>query len=998
MTAAVLAGLCNARLSSPGWVGLCPVHKDREQSLRIKEGEDGSPLVTCNKGCTLEEILSALGKKHEPGRPAAGSFSQRREQAQNALFDETEIKKALQAIIRTGGVFEIRALEAQLPENKWRSGIVSGYFDNPDDCVKQLKRIVKAKGIYVTMNSVNPALLARRVNRLEYAKPDELTKDHEILVRHWLLIDIDPERPTGVSASDAEKELAHERAQQIYQFLRARLWPEPAIGDSGNGYHLLYFLELPDQDSGLIEKVLSALARYFSDPLCKIDRTVFNAARIVRLYGTKACKGDSTTERPYRMSRLLRVPGHLQPVTKEQLEQLLKELGAEEEPDTSQGDGAALDVKKFIASHGLEVAREDNNYKGGTRWKLKVCPLDDTHTDSAAIFQYPDGTIGFRCHHDSCVGRGWKEVRRLLDPEYAKKQEANASQGSQKAYPGKNDQAHRERQKDNAAPDFVWEPPPPYAQPPLELLPQELRRYIHAGARTFDVDASFFLLPVLASLAAAIGNARSIRLKDDYIEPSVIWTAVIAPTGEGKSPVLKETTTPMRVREGELIRNNKERELSYAHQYAAWEGKKKSERGPPPEKPPLLTCLMDDATIEAVAKRVNDNPRGVLLAKDELSHWFESFDQYHDRAGADVSRWLSIWTGNFFALDRVTGGRSYRIPNPRLSIASCVVPEVFSKLLTRDFFVRGLPGRFIFSLATRNAPRKWSNEAISPELKVAVNDLFAQLFALQPQTNDAGEQSPKLLGLDREAALIFATFYDECARRAFESDLREASQWAKLSGYAARLALVGELAHDPNACDVSGPVMREACALARWFGNEAERIFGLLTETPPQRNRRTLLEFIERRGGRVTVRDVMQSYRRLKNQRDQAESELNALVNGGFGTWEKIYPEGAGRPTRVFRLLPVSTSTQFNDSLGKTPNSVDKGQKNEKADFRASSTQFDDLPSKGPNSVDVDSRGHRKTPAEAAPVPGQSESEETDSRTEPAPATSHTDPQGETMI
>jgi hypothetical protein len=80
---------------------------------------------------------------------------------------------------------------------------------------------------------------------------------------------------------------------------------------------------------------------------------------------------------------------------------------------------------------------------------------------------------------------------------------------------------------------------------------------------------------------------------------------------------------------------------------------KPDERGAKPEKPTWLTCLMDDATIEAVAKRINDNPRGVLLSKDELSHWFESFDQYHDRAGADVSRWLSIWTGNYFALDLV---------------------------------------------------------------------------------------------------------------------------------------------------------------------------------------------------------------------------------------------------------------------------------------------------------------------------------------------------------
>ena len=462
----------------------------------------------------------------------------------------------------------------------------------------------------------------------------------------------------------------------------------------------------------------------------------------------------------------------------------------------------------------------------------------------------------------------------------------------------------------------------PYVPLPLDLLPQEVRRYIAAGAKTFDVDVSFFLLPILSGIAATIGNARSIRLKEDYIEPSLLWTANIAPTGDGKSPVLQEATAPMRIRERKLIRKNKENAESFAQKFAEWDGKKKSERGPAPEKDPLLTCLMDDTTIEAAAKRINDNPRGVLLAKDELSHWFESFDQYHDRAGSDVSRWLSMWTGNFFALDRVTGGRSYRIANPRLSIASCVVPEVFGKLLTPDYFTRGLPARFLFGMPKRNRPRTWIDKPIPSEIKAAVHELFARLETLQPHTNDNDEESPVLLGLDADAKRIFADFYNECARRAFESGLREAAQWAKLSGYAARLALVGQLAHDPDAEEITGDIMLKTCKLARWFGNEAERIFASLSETPAQRNQRSLLEFVERRGGSVTIRDVMQGYWRLKNQREPAEFELKMLAKTGFGKWEETHPDGPGRPTRVFQLH-APESTQLADSRQKEPNSVD---------------------------------------------------------------------------
>jgi hypothetical protein len=38
-----------------------------------------------------------------------------------------------------------------------------------------------------------------------------------------------------------------------------------------------------------------------------VDLTVFNAARITKLYGTMTCKGDSTTDRPHRRSRVLEI-------------------------------------------------------------------------------------------------------------------------------------------------------------------------------------------------------------------------------------------------------------------------------------------------------------------------------------------------------------------------------------------------------------------------------------------------------------------------------------------------------------------------------------------------------------------------------------------------------------------------------------------------------------------------------------------------------------------
>jgi hypothetical protein len=82
-------------------------------------------------------------------------------------FSKTEVLNTIAKIIERGAVIEVRALDAQLFGNR-RIGTISGYFDNGDACVRELEKLTAAKGIYITANPVNPALLARRANRLDY--------------------------------------------------------------------------------------------------------------------------------------------------------------------------------------------------------------------------------------------------------------------------------------------------------------------------------------------------------------------------------------------------------------------------------------------------------------------------------------------------------------------------------------------------------------------------------------------------------------------------------------------------------------------------------------------------------------------------------------------------------------------------------------------------------------------------------------------------------------
>ena len=67
---------------------------------------------------------------------------------------------------------------------------------------------------------------------------------------------------------------------------------------------------------------------------------------------------------------------------------------------------------------------------------------------------------------------------------------------------------------------------------------------------------------------------------------------------------------------------------------------------------------------------------------------------------------------------------------------------------------------------------------------------------------------------------------------------------------------------------------------------------------------RELLEWIQRKGGAVTARELQQGPRRFRGDAQLAEETLGSLAKAGIGEWEP-QPLGlqGGRPTRAFRLF-----------------------------------------------------------------------------------------------
>jgi hypothetical protein len=236
------------------------------------------------------------------------------------IVDEAE--EAVLAITCITGVFELRLLGCDGGPRGLMT--VSGFFDDARLAAVEAidaDDVWHPAGTYITLNPVDPSLAAGDLNHF-VEQPKGTTTDEDIIRRHRLLLDFDPRRPSGASSTDDELAAAGAVADITQLWLGSDFgWPDPIQGMSGNGVHLVYAIDLPNDEESheVVRRTLSAVAEHQSTDRVDVDTTVHNAARITKVFGTAARKGPFTTVRPWRRARLLNVPSDLLLVASEQL-------------------------------------------------------------------------------------------------------------------------------------------------------------------------------------------------------------------------------------------------------------------------------------------------------------------------------------------------------------------------------------------------------------------------------------------------------------------------------------------------------------------------------------------------------------------------------------------------------------------------------------------------------------------------------------------------------
>ncbi|HEX5736041.1 MAG TPA: YfjI family protein [Blastocatellia bacterium] len=514
-----------------------------------------------------------------------------------------------------------------------------------------------------------------------------------------------------------------------------------------------------------------------------------------------------------------------------------------------------FDLDGWIAKHQLDVVKT-GPWQDGRRWILRACPWNPLHTRAAYIIQFSNGAVAAGCHHTSCSGKDWHALRDLLEPSWR-------SAGTFVTEPAR--ELRPSEPADWSDPEKIQAgllPVPPLS---IEMVPPPLRRWLGDIAERTQCPPEFPAVGAIVSMSSVVGNAITIRPKqfDDWAVVSNLWGAIVGPPGILKSPMLNAAMGPLTRLVVEAQKEHEKAMTDHEFNSMVRDAKLKKLKGDIDKlvkdgadvqamreqmdeleatAPVERRFIVNDPTVEKLGELLNQNPRGLLLFRDELKGWLRSLEK--DGRETDRSFYLEAWDGSSpYVYDRIGRG-TIRIGSTTLAIAGSIQPgpltEYLRGAISGGVGDDGLLQRFQLAVYPDIHPDfKLVDRYPDAEAKNEVFRIFQELDKLNPERIGAvicGNGDFPFLRFEPSAQGFFNEWYTELERTLRKSEEHPAliAHLAKFRRLMPSLALLFHLL-DVVTGSATGDVSLAAAKLAaEWCDflfKHAKRIYGLALDS-----------------------------------------------------------------------------------------------------------------------------------------------------------------------
>ncbi len=495
-------------------------------------------------------------------------------------------------------------------------------------------------------------------------------------------------------------------------------------------------------------------------------------------------------------------------------------------------------------------------------------------------------------------------------------------------------------------PPEAWpEPMPvnPVLQPveplPTAIIPESFRDWLADTAGRMTCPLDYVAVAAMIEAGSVIGAGCGIRPKvyDDWLVIPNLWGGVIGPPSQLKTPALAAAMKPVAQLEvkaktvyesvckdfeagSEIYKAQKDALKS--EMAAAAKGKAKRSMDAikaeylmteEPVAPTRRRYKTNDATIEKLHVLLSENPRGMLVYRDELVGLLVNWDREDHQP--DRTFYLEAWNGNGsmnYTADRIGRGTT-DTPNLCISILGGMQPgkllgyllqaadNLKNDGLVQRFQLLVYPDETEWELVDRRPNIKARDRAYGIFEKLADMD-FLKFGAELPD----GEKIP-VYHFSPEAQHIFYDWLrDLRAKIKAEANPLLVEHLTKYQSLMPSLALIFRLINIADG-QPGGPVTvleaEQAAAWCDYLESHARRIYAMLDNT--DRATEELSQRIKNRElhDGFTVRDVYRNCWSSLDTKERAQQAVDELVSAGW-----LCPDAeeiAGRqPKTVYRINP----------------------------------------------------------------------------------------------
>ncbi len=385
---------------------------------------------------------------------------------------------------------------------------------------------------------------------------------------------------------------------------------------------------------------------------------------------------------------------------------------------------------------------------------------------------------------------------------------------------------------------------------PESLIPPVLAPWLCDICERTQIPLDFVAAPAIVALSSVIGRTVGLYPKqhDDWLCVPNLWGAVIGRPGVLKSPALAEALKPLRRLAFQAEDNHKAdsraAEAAAVVVQAQIDAAKSDARSAAKagdqaklniaesgiaqlaEKLESLSIhekryIVNDGTVEKLGELLNQNPRGLLLVRDELVGMLRSLEkQGHEN---DRAFYLESWAGaGAFTYDRIGRG-TLHIPALTLSVIGGMTPGKLQSY-TNGALAGGIDDDALLQrfqlIVWPEVTAEWKNIDRYPDTtaKNAAAEVYRHLDELSPETLDAEVQDDQIPGLrfTGDAQELFNAFREGLEHRVRGGDGTAPAFESHLSKYRSLMPSLALIFHlvDVVGKQEQGPVGLQSTRLA----------------------------------------------------------------------------------------------------------------------------------------------------------------------------------------